>query len=418
MERSDTEVVVIGAGAAGLAAARRLAAAHVDCVLVEARGRLGGRAWTVPAKGGDALDLGCGWLHSADRNPWCAIAEAQGATIDKSPPPWERVAAQPGFSVEDQMAFAEAMAAFHERQEALSETDPDVPASTFLDPEGRWNPLIDAISTYYSGVELDRLSVRDFLRYADSGINWRVREGYGAVIAAHGAGLDVVLDCAVKSIDHSGRRIRVETVKGTLAADAVIVTLPSSLLAEEAVAFLPALPEKTEAAAGLPLGLADKLFLSLDGAEEFEVDSRLFGHADRRETAAYHLRPLGRPEIEVYFGGALAAGLEAAGGGAFFDFAAGELAGLFGADFVSRVRPIAGHGWRSDPFARGSYSYALPGKADCRERLAEPVDGRLFFAGEACSKRDFSTAHGAYRTGIAAADQAIAALRRAPARGG
>ena len=182
--------------------------------------------------------------------------------------------------------------------------------------------------------------------------------------------------------------------------------------------FLPALPEKTAAAAGLPLGLADKLFLSLASAEEFEKESRAFGDGGRTATAAYQFRPFGRPVIEAYFGGALAAGLETGGEAAFFDFAVAELVGLFGADFASRVKPLGLHCWASDPFARGSYSYALPGRADDRAILASAVDGRLFFAGEACSTSDYSTAHGAYLTGLAAADQAIAALQvaRTPSR--
>jgi monoamine oxidase len=89
---------------------------------------------------------------------------------------------------------------------------------------------------------------------------------------------------------------------------------------------------------------------------------------------------------------------------------------LFGADFARRVAPLAQHRWGADPFARGSYSYASPGRADARAALAAPVDGRLLFAGEACSAASYSTAHGAYRTGVAAADEAIAALRaQAPA---
>jgi monoamine oxidase len=116
--------------------------------------------------------------------------------------------------------------------------------------------------------------------------------------------------------------------------------------------------------------------------------------------------------VEAYFGGALAAELETGGEAAFFDFAVSELVGLFGAGFARRVAPLQLHRWGSDPFARGSYSYALPGKADCRAALAAPVDGRLFFAGEACSRSDFSTAHGAFLTGVAAADQAIAARPR------
>jgi len=159
----------------------------------------------------------------------------------------------------------------------------------------------------------------------------------------------------------------------------------------------------------LPLGLADKLFMSLDRAEEFEPGSRLFGHNDRTATATYHLRPFGQPLIEAYFGGSHAAALETGGERAFFDFAVSELTGLLGGDFARRVKPIQMHRWGADPFARGSYSYALPGEADCRDTLAAPVDSRLFFAGEACSRGDFSTAHGGFITGVAAADQVLAA---------
>src|SRR5262249_21217305 len=88
MSNSDFETVVIGGGAAGIAAGRRLRQAGVKCLIVEARSRLGGRAWSVTESSGFALDLGCGWLHSADRNPWVKIAEEQGRTIDKTPPPW------------------------------------------------------------------------------------------------------------------------------------------------------------------------------------------------------------------------------------------------------------------------------------------------------------------------------------------
>ncbi len=133
---------------------------------------------------------------------------------------------------------------------------------------------------------------------------------------------------------------------------------------------------------------------------------------DRAGTAAYHFRPFGRPLIEAYFGGALAAELEANGGEpAFVDFATSELKARLGNDFARRITPLRIHCWGNDPYALGSYSHALPGKAESRGVLAAPVDGRLFFAGEACSRHDYSTAHGAYLTGVAAADQALAAVR-------
>jgi monoamine oxidase len=409
---SDTEVVVIGGGAAGIAAARRIADAQIECLLLEARPRLGGRAWTTTEHSAFPIDLGCGWLHSADRNPWRDTAEAQGRSIDKTPPPWMRPSASIGFPLSEQLAFLKAQREFHERLDALSEQQPDVAAERFLEPHGPWNALINAVGTYVSGAELDRVSARDLGRYADSGVNWRVVQGYGTVIATHGDGLPGMLGCPVRGIDHRGRRLRVETMNGPIAADAAIMAVPSALLAEERIRFIPPLAEKTEAAAGLPLGLADKLFLSLADPEEFEKESRLFGRVDRSGTGVYHVRPFGRPQIEGYFGGRLAADLEAGGASAFADFAIGELVGLLGSNFAHRVRPLKLHPWGIDPFSRGSYSYALPGKADCRAELAAPVNDRLFFAGEACSQSDYSTAHGAYLTGIAAAEQLIAARGR------
>ena len=412
MSKSETEVAIIGGGAAGIAAGRGLREAKIDCLVIEARTRLAGRAWSVPDASGFALDLGCGWLHSADRNPWVAIAQAQGRTIDRTPPPWGRPTLQKGFSLEEQRDFSSAMKEFHDRVDAAAAHSPDVPAADALEPGGRWNDMITAIGTYISGAELTRVSALDFANYQDTKVNWRVVEGFGTTIAAAGDDLNVILDCPVLRIDHSGKRLKIETAKGLIAADQVIVTLPTTVLAENEDLFAPVLPEKTGAARGLPLGLADKLFLSLSNAQEFESGSRLFGAKDRIATATYHMRPFGRPVIEVYFGGSNAAALEAGGTQAFFDFAVSELTGLLGANFAQRVKPVAHHSWGLDPFARGSYSYALPGKVDCRATLAEPVDGRLFFAGEACSKGDFSTAHGGWFTGTAAADQVIVARAR------
>ena len=411
MANSDTEVAIIGGGAAGIAAGRRLAKAAIDCLIIEARPRLGGRAWTVNDRAGHALDAGCGWLHSADRNPWAPIAQAQGYTIDKTLPPWERRSMSIGFPLAEQEEFSHAMHEFFERIGPAAQ-EHDVAASLALAPGCRWNNLITAVGTFISGAEYDRVSARDFDCYADDGVNWRVREGYGTTIAAHGEGLQVVLDCPVLQIDHHGRRLKIETAKGVITADRAIVTLPSALLADKEFLFSPALPDKTEAARGLPLGLADKLFLSLENAEEFEPGGQLFGHIDRVATGAYYFRPFGRPMIECYFCGKLASDLEAGGEQAFFEFAASELGGLLGSDFPRRLKTVQLHRWGADPFARGSYSFALPGRADCRAKLAASVEDRLFFAGEACSKNDFSTAHGGYLTGVAAADQAIAARTR------
>jgi monoamine oxidase len=415
ISRSEVDVAVIGAGAAGIAAARRLAAAKIDFVVLEARSRLGGRAWT-EAYAGYPLDLGCGWLHSADRNPWVAIAEKAGFTIDRTPAPWTSNKRDLTFSEDQEQDFQRASAAFYDRLEQATEEDHDRPASDFLEPGSPWNELLNAISTYANGAELDLVSVRDASEYGDTGVNWRVREGYGAAISAHGGGLPVMLDSPVTRIEHGGRRVRIESPRGSVNARVAIVTLPTTLIASETVKFGPTLPEKLEAAAGLPLGLADKVLFLLDRPELLPQESRLFGNTKQTGTGAYHLRPLGRPLIEGFFGGRLAREKELESEGALAAFALEELAAQLGNEIRKQVKPLVATAWSRDPFALGSYSHALPGNAGAREVLARPVDDRLFFAGEACSAESFSTAHGAYETGVAAADQALIALAKQAAK--
>jgi monoamine oxidase len=409
LPRGEVDIAVIGAGAAGIAAARRLARTEVDFVVLEARSRVGGRAWTAQ-QGGYPLDLGCGWLHSGDRNPWARIAEAAGFTIDRTPAPWTRDDSDLSFADGEEADFEAASERFYARVAEAGARGEDVAAAAFLEPNGRWNPLLNAISTYANGAELDLVSVSDSARYRDTGVNWRVVEGYGTVIAAHGAALPIVLDCAVARIDHSGQWVRLETSRGEIRARAVIVTVPTPLIANEGVRFAPALPEKIEAAAGLPLGLADKVVLALDQPDAIEAETRLFGRTDRTGIGAYHLRPFGRPLIEGFFGGRLARELEREGKGALARFAIDELAAQLGGDVRPRLKPLAATSWSADGYAQGSYSHALPGKSGARAILALPVDQRLFFAGEACSPDSFSTAHGAYQTGIDAADEVMAAL--------
>jgi monoamine oxidase len=407
----EVDAIVIGAGAAGVAAARRLQGAKLSVLVVEARGRIGGRAWTRHDRG-LPLDLGCGWLHSADENEWSMVAAELGFAIDKAPPPWGRNAHQLNFSTADQRDFHAAWDRFDARIAAAAREAADRPASACLEPGGRWNSLLDALSSYINGVELDRLSVHDFSRYHNTGVNWRLEKGYGALIAASAASLDVATDCPATLIDHAGARVRVATARGTVTARAAIVTLPTALIASEALRFDPPLPEKVRAATALPLGLADKVFLRVEAPDGLPVQTRLFGATDRTATGSYHLRPFGAPLIEGYFGGRLARELEGEGENAFAQFAVDQLAGLLGNDIRRRLSLVAASAWARDPFARGSYSFAEVGCSDLRQVLAAPVDDRLFFAGEACSINDYSTAHGAYRTGVSAAEQVMTALAK------
>jgi len=410
---SEVDVAVIGAGAAGIGAARRLSEAEgVSLLVLEGRERPGGRAWTVDA-GGYPADLGCEWLHSADRNLLVPMAERLGLALDRRRLDWTTRLSRSGESKEAEADWIREREAHYWAIHRAALEPLDRPASTVLEPGGRWNALFDAISTWANAVELEDLSVKDNDRYESTEHNWRVRTGLGSLFVALAQGLPIAFDTAVTRVEHDGGRIRLVTRSGTVSAARVIVAVPTSAIAGEHLVFDPPLPDKVAAAAGLPLGLANKLFLRLDGRLPGDEDELfLVGSTTRRETMSYQVRPLGRPRIHCFFGGRFAAQLERDGIAAMAAFAADELAGLFGNDIRRQLSPLAASAWRSDPFARGSYSYARPGHADDRARLAEPVDNRLFFAGEACSPHFFSTAHGAYETGLAAAETALASLGR------
>ena len=401
----ETDVAVIGAGAAGIAAARRLTDAGVACVLIEARNRLGGRAHTLP--GEFALDLGCGWLHSANENDWAALAPKLGFNIDDYPPPWARPAWEGNFPAAEQKEYWAAWRSFYERVEAAEHKD--VLLSECFEPGNRFNPMLGAVITYANGAEAEKITTREYALYHDTGQNKRVQRGYGTLMNAYAAGLDVRLDCPVSLIDHAGKRLRIVTPQGELAARAAIIAVPPGVIANETLRFAPALPAKLEAAHALPLGVADKIFLRIDRPEDLPKDTRVVGSRTTHETGMYTLRAFGRPVIEGYFGGAFAASIE----GEILPFALEQLCAAFGSDIRKRVTPIAESAWARDPYSLGSYSYGSRGAAAARAALATPVDERLFFAGEHTSAHDFSTAHGAYRTGVRAADEAVGVLAKA-----
>ena len=264
---SSVDVAIIGAGAAGLGAANALKNSGLSVLVLEARDRVGGRAHTIMASPDVTFDVGCGWLHSADQNSFVKIAEDLNFEINKALPPWRERAYGKAFPQDDRDDFIRALNAFYDRAEQAAQeaerSGRDSAASLYLEPGNRWNPMIDAISTYINGCELDQVSILDMDAYEDTDLNWRIRRGYGAMIAAYGASCPLALNCTVTLIDHSAKRVRIETSQGTLTADKVIVTVPTNLIADEAIRFHPPLPAKVDAARGLPLGLADKVTLAL-----------------------------------------------------------------------------------------------------------------------------------------------------------
>jgi monoamine oxidase len=403
---ADLDVVVVGAGAAGLAAGRHLAERGFHVRVLEARRRIGGRAWTDTAAFPWPFDRGCEWLHSADRNPLTAAADEAGFTVLRGTAPWTEHKHRANMSRDEHREWAD----FVDRCEAevtrLGQAGHDGPIADAVPKDDRWSALLGAIVTYGHGAEADRVSTLDFSRYDDSGINWPVYEGYGALIAHLGRDVSVSLEATVDAIDWSHGTVRLSGSFGALSARAAIVTIPISLLERGAIRFTPRLPDdKLEALAAIRLGLANKVAFEVLG-DPFGVhdDCFMFGRTDSERTSSIHVRPRGRPMVQGYLAGSLARELEAAGPETMRAFVLDELVGLFGGKVPAGLGRATSTAWGEDPFALGSYSYALPGLAHRRPDLARPLDDRVFFVGEACSLEAYGTAHGAWLTGQAAAD--------------
>lgn len=380
----------------------------MDALIVEARDRLGGRAHSIDWNG-HRLDLGCTWMHSAERNSLRVEAERIGAKIDRHPTNWFGQYRDLGWSRDEQQ---EALGAFQQLEQRMNDDPPPSDkASDAVDPDNCWRPWLDALSGYINGAPLDEVSVKDWLAYdnAASSLNLRLVGGYGGLLASLGSALDYRLDTAVTAVTRLKDAVQLETTRGVIEAETVVVTVPTATLSK--IRFDPPLDDIIEAAAELPLGVADKLFLQLEGAQEFPNDAHLLGNPRSSRTGSYFIRPMGMPVVEGFFGGEGARAIEQLGDDEAFAFAIDELSALLGSSFRKRLRPLVLSCWAHEPWIGGSYSHALPGHAAARERLANAGDERIRFAGEAVSRGDYSTAHGAYDSGVAAVRK-LAAGRR------
>jgi monoamine oxidase len=413
----DVDVAVVGAGAAGIGAAMTLGALGLKVAVLEARTRAGGRGHTVCIDG-DPADLGCEWLHEAERNPWRAIAEEAGWAIDGREPDWTDRFGIHQLSGPDRMdlgrAFGRFWSAIDEAAERGDRGAPDLPVAAVLPrDEGRWRPAFDAVTSFLSGAGIAEMSAVDAGRYDGEGANWRPVAGYGGLIASRAVGLPVTYGTPVEAIDLTGPRVALTTPRGRVEAQAVVLTASVGVLRSGAVRLSPALPDGTASALdGLAMGHVAKLFLRVEGRPwgDLGSDAMVLGSFGQARTGSYTLGPMGRPLVQGYFGGDLARDLEAAGLEATAAFAIDELAGIFGTAVRRCLRPAVVSTWSRDPLALGAYSYARPGGANGRSALAVPVLDRLFIAGEACSRAAYGTAHGALTSGVEAARAAAATL--------
>ncbi len=420
---SPIDVVVVGAGIAGLAAARELLTSGLHAIVVEATDRIGGRARTVEL-GGYPVDLGATWLHSASVNPLVTIARRLGfETVESVAEPRLYVAAGEERRWGSDAELAEAIGfrvGTDSAVVAVGEQGRDEPIASIIDTGSRWAPLYEWWIGAYTAADPENASTLDYARYHETNENMSVPRGIGTLVTTFGADLQVELSTPVRRIRWSGRGVSVESDAGTIEARAAIVTVSTSVLASGTIRFDPGLPAwKLDAIGAVPLGSANKIVVVFDRnvfGEEASLSVRI--DEARRETVGMQIRPFGRNLASGYIGGEFSRSLEAAGADAMVDFMLERLQWMYGSEIVRHVKATAASAWSSDPWIAGAYSAALPGKAHLRPDLARPVGDRLFFAGEATAEGFYTTVHGGYLSGLRAAKEAVAALSVGSCRSG
>ncbi len=411
MAGPDLDLVIIGAGAAGSAAARAAAAAGLSFRLIEASHRIGGRAYTEDLAPGVPFDLGCHWLHMADRNPLVPEADRLGFTLDRDFNFTTR--AWLGDRLTDRAESAAYAAYFddtHRRFAAAGDTD----ALSALDTESPWFRPYAHVFTVIHAAEPDQVSTRDIAAQSMEGGDWPVKEGLGRLVARLGAGLPVALNTVAEEIDWSGRDgVIVRTSKGAVAARAALITVSIGILQSGMIRFRPALPAATLAALdGFFPGAANRIALHFD-RDVFSDAPHNFTVVDGDpEPLAVYIPPFGFNCIIGQTGGNFAAHLTRAGQKAAIDYTMERTIAVFGSSIRKHFTRAIVSAWDTDPWVLGAYASIRPGRAGAREALAEPVDNRLFFAGEAVAMPMVATCGGAFQSGGQAIGRIAAALRQ------
>jgi monoamine oxidase len=416
----NPDVVVIGAGAAGLSAAKTLQDAGVEVLLLEAADHIGGRCVTDTTTFATPFDRGGSWLHAAPINPLARIAEDQGDVLHKSKWDWTRL------HVEGAMASPEDVAAYKAYQDGMWDVintrggqHPDISIKDAM-PKGRWRDTAIWWVPAMVGGDADVTSTQDSFNYAEAEGDWLIEGGLGAFVARLHEGVPVVLNCPVSQIDTSGKAIKLSTPKGDIKAAHVILTVSTGVLAAQTIAFVPPLPAaKQSAIQGLPNGLLNKVGIEFDPAWQQVTQGDMADyHAGGEAFCSLAFGFYDTPLAVGFIAGRFAADLEREGAGAATDFCLEALRATYGAAALKHVKRTDETAWRTNPLTYGSYSYATPSQSAARAVLAEPLEARLFFAGEATMKDTYSTVHGAYLSGQRAAAEVLAARESEGARDG
>ena len=408
---SDVDVVIVGAGAAGLAAAKALHAQGLTTSVLEAMDRIGGRAWTRNTDFGVPFDIGCAWLHAADRNPFLPEAQSAGWTLHHHDMSLDHL--YYGSRRADASEMAAIMAAEDELGRLMEGDGPDDDRLSSLLNQSRASR---ATATFCGPMDFakdaDEISVADFRNAADLDPNYFTLEGFGALIHRLGADVPVALSTPVQRIDWSGPGVSVETPRGSVRGRAVIVTVSTGVLAFEDIRFTPSLPEAHVAACfDLPMGLLTKIPVELSGERlGLQPFDDLLIERRAKHDLYFLCFPFDLDLMVGFVGGDFAWELEAAGQEAAVDFVTDRLVDIFGSNLRSRVGRSLMTNWGGERRVRGAYAAARPGKAEARDVLGTPVGERIWFAGEALAGPLSQTAGGARLSGEAVARDVAARL--------
>jgi monoamine oxidase len=406
------DVVIVGAGAAGIAAARRLAAAGRRFALVEASGTVGGRCVTDTALFGVPFDRGAHWIHMPDINPVAKLGAQTG--LDFYPaPPGQRVRIGRRYAREGEME--EYLGGVVRASTAIADASrkSDVSCAQALPKDlGGWRPMIEfVLGPFGCAKDLAEVSALDFAHSAERDSDLLCRQGFGALLARLAGPIPVELANPVTRIAWGARGggVDVDTLRGQFQARATIVTVSTNVLAAGKIKFAPDLPKRQlDAAAKLKLGSYDHVVLELpDNPLGLRPDELVFEKADSTRTAALFANVSGTPLCMIDVAGSHGRDLAAKGDGAMFDFAQSWLSGLFGADVGKLVKRRHATHWNDEPWVLGAFAAAAPGGQPSRKVLMESLNDRVWFAGEAAHETLWGTVGGAWESGERAADAVV-----------
>lgn len=406
----QADIVVVGAGAAGIAAARRIQAANRSVIVVEAAGRIGGRCLTDSATYGVPFDRGARWLHSPDTNPM--VRFARGAGLDVSPAPLGqkirigRRFARAGETEEFLAALVRANRAIDDASRGRADMSC---AAALPNDLGDWAGTTEfVLGAGFTGKDLKDVSVMDKARAQDRTAAIACRQGLGTLIARLGEQVPLALSTPASHVIWNGRDVTVETPAGRVAARAAIITVSSNVLAAGSIRFTPDMPKRQlDAAAKLSLGSYDRIALQLPGnLLGLGRDDVLIEQSNSTRTALMLANQAGSPLCTIDVAGSFGRDLAAQGEPAMTAFAREWLTKLFGSEVVSGVKKTSATNWNAAPYVLGAMSSAAPGWQPSRKILTEPV-GCLFLAGEATHETLWGTVDGAWESGERAADAAL-----------